>query len=198
MTPEIILSATTFALIGSFTPGPNNAMLLSSGVNYGFQRTLPHIIGITIGYAVMFTAVALGLGRVFLLQPQLYTALRVASTIYLLWLAWKIATASAPHDGQATGSPLTFWQAVLFQWVNPKGVALALAASASFLNPDNLAVDLPVMLALVVAMSASSATTWALFGQGVRRVLADEKRLKLFNRVMALALVASLWPLLRN
>ena len=195
MTPDILFSATAFALAGSFTPGPNNTMLLTSGVNFGFRRTLPHIAGIVIGYAVMFAAVALGLGRVFVLQPALYTALKIASSLYLLWLAWRIATAASPSEGSTDRPPLSFLQAALFQWVNPKGVMLALAASANFINPDNVAADLPVMLALIIGMSFASASTWALFGQGMRRFLNEPGRLKLFNRAMALALIASLWPL---
>lgn len=170
-------------------------MLLTSGVNSGFRRTLPHIAGIVIGYAVMFAAVALGLGRVFILQPALYTALKIASSLYLLWLAWRIATAAGPSEGADERPPLTFLQAALFQWVNPKGVMMALAASANFINPDNVRADLPVMLALIIVMSFASASTWALFGQGMRQFLAEPRRLKLFNRAMALALIASLWPL---
>ncbi len=195
MTPDILLSATAFAIVGSFTPGPNNAMLLTSGVNFGYRRTLPHIAGIVIGYAVMFAAVALGLGRVFVTEPALYTALKIASSIYLLWLAWRIATAANPSEGAVEKAPLSFLQAALFQWVNPKGVMLALAAAANFLDPDNPAADLPIMLALVIVMSFASASTWALFGQGVRRFLNEPGRLKVFNIAMALALVASLWPL---
>ncbi|MEQ1718248.1 MAG: LysE family translocator [Hyphomicrobium sp.] len=196
MSPDVFLSATTFALAGSFTPGPNNTMLLASGVNYGFRRTLPHIAGITIGYAVMFAAVALGLGSLFTMQPLLYTALKIASSIYLLWLAWCIATATEPGEGAVERPPLTFLQAALFQWVNPKGVLLGIAASANFLDPKNLSVDLPIILALIIVMSLASASTWALFGQGLRGFLAPPGRLKIFNRVMGLALVASLWPLL--
>ncbi len=197
MTPDVLFSATAFALAGSFTPGPNNAMLLTSGVNFGFSRTLPHIAGVTFGYGVMFAVVALGLGRLFALQPELYTALKVASSLYLLWLAWRIATAAGPSEGADERPPLTFLQAALFQWVNPKGVMMALAASANFINPDNLAADLPVMLALIGVMSLASASTWTLFGQGLRRFLNEPGRLKVFNQLMALALVASLWPLFR-
>ena len=170
-------------------------MLLTSGVNFGFRRTLPHIAGIVIGYAVMFATVALGLGRVFVSQPALYTALKIASSLYLLWLAWRIATAAGPSQGAAERPPVSFLQAALFQWVNPKGVMMALAASANFIDPDNVPADLPVMLALIIAMSLASASTWALFGQGMRQFLAEPRRLTLFNRAMALALIASLWPL---
>lgn len=195
MTPEVFLSATTFTLAGSFTPGPNNAMLLASGVNHGYRRTLPHIAGIVLGYAVMFAAVSMGLGRIFAVHPGLYTALKVASTIYMLFLAWKIATSVGFSDGNVA-EPLTFLQAASFQWVNPKGVALALAASASFINPASFETDLAIMLGLVSAMSFASASAWAWFGQGLRQFLMQSRRLRVFNIAMGLALVASLWPML--
>lgn len=197
MDSNVFVSAALFALVTSFTPGPNNAMLLASGVNYGFKRTLPHIIGITIGYAVMFAAVALGVGEVFAAEPRLYAALQVFSVIYMLWLAWKIAHAG---DVNSTSSrePLTFLQAALFQWINPKGVAIAIVASANFLKPTTLAYDLPIMLLLVLFVSVTSASTWALFGQSVRGVLASERRRRIFNWTMAVLLVASLWPLIAD
>lgn len=197
MDSNLFASAALFAVVTSFTPGPNNAMLLASGVNYGFKRTLPHILGITIGYAVMFAAVALGVGQVFAAEPKLYAALQVFSVIYMLWLAWKIANA-----GEATGGgvrePLTFLQAALFQWVNPKGVAIAIAAAANFLKPETLSFDLPVMLTLILAVSLASTSTWALFGQGVRGLLESDRRRRIFNWTMAVLLVASLWPLLAD
>lgn len=190
-------SAALFAVVTSFTPGPNNAMLLASGVNYGFQRTLPHILGITIGYAVMFAAVALGVGEIFAAEPRLYAALQIFSVIYMLWLAWRIANAGNAKSETAR-EPLTFMQAALFQWINPKGVAIAIAAAANFLKPATLAIDLPIMLALILFVSLTSASTWALFGQGVRGLLASERRRTIFNWTMAVLLIASLWPLLAN
>lgn len=202
---DVFVSAVLFVLVGSFTPGPNNTMLLASGVNYGFSRTLPHILGVVIGYAIMFTALALGLGSLFVANPHLFEALRIASAVYLGWLAWKIATAARQHhareaDGSAEGNgrPLTFLQAALFQWINPKGVGLGLAASVNFIRPEQITTDLPVMLALILFMSFTSASAWALFGQGVRELLEDETRRICFNRVMAVALLASLWPLFSN
>lgn len=186
-----------FAVVTSFTPGPNNAMLLASGVNYGFRRTLPHILGITIGYAVMFAAVALGVGQVFAAEPRLYAALQIFSVIYMLWLAWKIANASEANSASSR-EPLTFLQAALFQWINPKGVAIAIAAAANFLKPGSLAYDLPVMLALILFVSLTSASAWAMFGQGVRGLLSSERRRRIFNWTMAVLLVASLWPLIAD
>ncbi|MBR2534767.1 MAG: LysE family translocator [Hyphomicrobium sp.] len=191
------MSAAMFAVVTSFTPGPNNAMLLASGVNYGFRRTLPHILGITIGYAVMFAAVAMGVGQIFAAEPRLYAALQVFSVVYMLWLAWKIANAG-DAKGDASREPLTFLQAALFQWINPKGVAIAIAAAANFLKPESLAYDLPVMLALILFVSLTSASTWALFGQGVSGLLGSARRRQVFNWTMAVLLVASLWPLIAD
>lgn len=197
MDSNVFMSAAMFALVTSFTPGPNNAMLLASGVNYGFRRTLPHILGITIGYAVMFAAVAMGVGQIFAAEPRLYAALQVFSVVYMLWLAWKIANAGDTKS-DASREPLTFLQAALFQWINPKGVAIAIAAAANFLKPESLAFDLPVMLALILFVSLTSASTWALFGQSVRGLLGTARRRQVFNWTMAVLLVASLWPIIAD
>jgi len=197
MDSNVFLSAAMFAVVTSFTPGPNNAMLLASGVNYGFRRTLPHILGITIGYAVMFAAVAMGVGQIFAAEPRLYAALQVFSVVYMLWLAWKIANAGDANS-DASREPLTFLQAALFQWINPKGVAIAIAAAANFLKPGSLAYDLPIMLGLILFVSLTSASAWALFGQGVRGLLGSARRRQVFNWTMAVLLVASLWPLIAD
>lgn len=196
MTPEIFVSATAFAIVTAFTPGPNNAMLLASGVNYGFARTVPHIAGVTIGYGVMFAAVGLGVGRFIIDHPTLHHALKLASGAYLAWLAWRIATAGGEAAETSAGRPQTFLEAALFQWINPKGVAIALAASAAYIDPASPGQDLAILSAMIFLVSLASASTWALFGQGVRGFLADPKRRRIFNYAMALALLATLWPLL--
>lgn len=196
MTPEVFASATLFAVAASFTPGPNNAMLLASGVNYGFARTIPHIAGVTIGYAIMFAAVAFGVGQFIFAHPILYLGLQIASAVYLVWLAWRIATAEGEARADGSSKPQTFFEAALFQWINPKGVAAALTASASFIKPETFAEDLAVVSAMIFVVSVTSASTWALFGQALRAVLADPLRRRIFNYLMAAALLVTLWPLL--
>lgn len=198
MTAEIFASAVTFALVASFTPGPNNAMLLASGVNHGFVRTLPHIAGITIGYGIMFAVVALGVGRFIVERPHLYLALKIASAVYLAWLAYKIATSSGAADSQTGSEPLTFLQAALFQWINPKGVGMALAASAAFISPVNFGEDLAILSVIIFVASMTSASAWAYFGQLVRGLLSDPARRRIFNYVMAALLLATVWPLFAN
>jgi threonine/homoserine/homoserine lactone efflux protein len=199
LSQHLILSLVTFAFVSAMTPGPNNTMLLTSGVNFGFKRTRPHVWGVVIGFTIMMLAVALGVGRVFVLFPALFSTLRVASIAYLLWLAWRIATAGTSNPiATAEARPMTFFEAALFQWVNPKGWMVALSVAANFVSPDSLWFDAAVLTAIFLAVSLISATTWAFFGTSLRPLLADERSMRIFNVAMAVALVASLWPLVHE
>jgi threonine/homoserine/homoserine lactone efflux protein len=199
MSQDLILSLIVFAFVGAMTPGPNNTMLLASGVNFGFRRTRAHMLGVTIGFTVMVLAVGLGIGRVFTLFPPLYTVMRVVSIAYLLWLAWRIATAGAtdPIVGDEA-RPMTFIEAALFQWVNPKGWMVALSVAANYVAPDHLWADVTVLSLVFLIISLISTSSWALFGTSLRPFLADAQAMRIFNVAMALALVASLWPIVRD
>ncbi|MEM9148238.1 MAG: LysE family translocator [Pseudomonadota bacterium] len=182
-----------FAAVTTFTPGPNTLMLMASGANFGVRRTVPHMLGILIGFAVMILLVGIGVMGVFEAFPEAETALKVASVAYLLWLAWKIANAAPPQEGAAAGQPMTFLQAALFQWVNPKAWSMALSAIAVYAPSRSLAAV--ALVALVFALVTLPAVgCWSAAGQQMRRWLAKPGRLRLFNRTMALLLVASLWP----
>ncbi len=193
---HILISLAAFAFATSVTPGPNNMMLLASGVNFGFQRTVPHMLGISLGHALMVFLVGMGLAGVFLAQPLLVTALKVASVAYMLWLAWKIATAAAPKEGQVGGRPFSFGQAAAFQWVNPKAWAMALTATTVYAPGPGWAA-MAAVAGVFAAVNLPSVAVWAAMGQGLRRWLAVPGRLRVFNVVMAVLLVASLWPVLR-
>ena len=125
---ELLSALAVFAFVTSITPGPNNLMLMASGANYGFRRTIPHMLGIGIGFTVMLLLVGAGLIQIFDRWPLAHDVLKVVSVAYLLWLAWKTATAAGISDGDARGRPMTFLQAAAFQWVNPKAWAMALTA----------------------------------------------------------------------
>ena len=144
---DIFLALAAFATVTAFTPGPNNIMVTASGVNFGFTRTLPHILGITLGFVVLLLGCAAGLGAIFAAYPPLQIVLKVAGALYMLWLAWKVATsAPSPAEPDEVARPLSFWQAALFQWVNPKAVVIALSAIAIYVRPANWQVDLVVLL----------------------------------------------------
>ncbi|MBE2275311.1 MAG: LysE family translocator [Rhodobacteraceae bacterium] len=193
MTPDLLLALLGFALVTSVTPGPNNMMLLASGVNFGFRRTVPHILGITLGHSLMVFLVGLGLAGLFRAWPVSLSLLKVVSVVYMLWLAWKIAHAGAPGEGRARPRPFSFLQAAAFQWVNPKAWAMALGAVTAYVLQPSVAVYLAVA-AVFAAVNLPSVSLWAAAGQGLRRWLEAPARLRAFNWTMAALLVASLWP----
>lgn len=193
---ETLLALVGFAFVTSVTPGPNNLMLLASGANFGFRRTVPHMLGISLGHALMVLLVGLGVGGIFAALPALGAALKVAAVIYMLWLAWKIARSAPPEEGDAAGRPFSFWQAAAFQWVNPKAWAMALTATTVYAPGHGL---LPMALVALVFASVNlpSVSVWTVLGREVARFLDGEGRLRAFNWTMAGLLVLSLWPVLR-
>ena len=193
---DTAVALVSFAFVASITPGPNNIMLTASGVNFGFTRTIPHMLGIGAGFMALLLAVGFGLGAVFTLFPPLKTVLKVAGAVYMLWLAWKIAQAGGGGDGaQPPGRPLTFWEAVAFQWVNPKGVVMAAGAMAIYVRPDHLAADVVAVTLVFGLVNVPSVGTWAAFGHVLRNALREPAKLRLFNIAMALLLVASIVPM---
>lgn len=198
MTPELMLAFASFAFVGSITPGPNNAMLLASGLNHGFRRTVPHIAGISLGCVAMLVLVGLGLGAVFDAVPVLYTALRYAGAAYLLWLAWNIARSGPMADRQTSGRPMTFWQAAAFQWVNPKAWILVVGAVSTYAPRDGFELNVAVLAVLLGLVNAPSICVWAGFGTMLRPLLADPRRARMFNMAMAALLVLSLLSILKG
>src|SRR6201991_1640325 len=197
MSQQLLLAFVVFAAVMFFTPGPNNIMVLSSGLTYGFRRTMPHILGITFGFAFMVGAVGLGFGTVFIAYPLLQTILKYAGAAYLIYLAAAIAmSGTAKSDGAIGRGPMTFWGAAVFQWINVKGWVMvigsitAYAAIATF--PWNIVIQ--TLIVLVVGIPATVA--WALFGSALRPVLSSPTAIRAFNIVMALLLLASLIPVL--
>ena len=161
MTSELLLAFILFAFVTSVTPGPNNMMLLASGVNFGIRRSLPHMLGISLGFMLLVAAVGLGLGQLFEQFPPLYTVLRYGGAAYLLYLAWKIAGSGAPDaDGKATGKPFTFLQAAAFQWVNPKAWIMAIGAITTYTPQEGFLVNVLLIAALNAGLpSPPRATT---------------------------------------
>ena len=193
MTYDLLIALLGFAFVTSVTPGPNNMMLLASGVNFGFRRTIPHMLGISVGHSFMVLLVGLGLAGVFVAWPLALLALKVVSVAYMLWLAWKIAHANAPGSGKEAAQPMTFLQAAAFQWVNPKAWAMALGAVAAYVPEPSFGAYLTVAL-VFSAVNLPSVSVWAGVGQAVRRWLEGPGRLRAFNWTMAGLLVLSLWP----
>lgn len=199
MTPQILLALAGFSLVSSITPGPNNLMLLASGVNYGFVRTIPHMLGIGAGFAMLLLAVGFGLGQLLVHAPLAYTTLKFAGGAYLLYLAWRIAVSGPVEAGQGAGSgrPMLFVEAAAFQWVNPKAWVMAVTAMTLYTNADNHTFSVLIVVAVFTIINVPCVSVWCGMGTGLRGFLSDVKRLRIFNVTMALLLVASLWPMLR-
>ena len=170
-------------------------MLTASGVNFGFRRTVPHMLGITLGFPVMVAAIGLGLGGLFETYPRIHEILKYAGIAYLLWLSWKIATAARTEDIGAKAKPLNFLQAAGFQWVNPKAWMIAVGAIATYTTLQGDVIEEVLLIAIVFGfVTIPSVTIWTLFGTAIRRLLKSDRARTLFNWSMATLLMASLLP----
>ena len=196
MTPELLIAFIAFAFVTSVTPGPNNTMLLASGANFGLRRTLPHMLGISLGLMLLVLSVGLGLGQLFEQVPVFYTLLRYVGAAYLLYLAWKIANAGAPSSqASASGKPFSFLQAAAFQWVNPKAWIMAIGAITTYTPQDNFITNVVLIATLFALVNCPTMSVWTVVGSLLRNWLQDARRLRVFNIGMALLLVASLYPI---
>jgi threonine/homoserine/homoserine lactone efflux protein len=191
---ELFFAFVLFAAVMFFTPGPNNIMVMSSGLTYGFRRTLPHILGVVVGFAFMVGAVGVGFGTVFLAFPILQTILRYVGAAYLIYLAVMIAMAGPPKPGEASRGPLTFWQGAMFQWVNVKGWVAIIGTITAYAGIAQFPLNIVLQVLIFLLMGTASITTWTLFGSALRPFLTSPRLVQAFNIAMALLLLASLYP----
>lgn len=191
---DILISLAAIAFAASLTPGPNNSMLASSGATYGTFATVPHILGVCLGFPVMIFLVGLGLGEIFRQLAGLQLSIRVLGAAMMLWIAWKIATGGRPGQAGATSRPLGFFAAAAFQWVNPKSWLAAIAVTSQFVTASEPVKSALIVALVFVAAGLVSTLAWTLFGQFLGRFLQSESRLRVFNYVMAALLLAFLLP----
>ena len=207
MQPEQLLPLIGFIIAMVATPGPNNLMLMAAGANFGFRRSLPHLLGISVGCQILLLAIALGLGQLFETYPQVVTVLRAAGSLFLLCMAWQLVRPAAGQgEGQGQGQsgagaakevkPLTFWQAALFQWINPKAWMMTITAVATFANPAQFVVSTLIIGVLFLVLGFPLISAWNVGGAALKHWLQQGRRLVRFNRVMAVLLIGSLYPLL--
>ncbi|MDO8396805.1 MAG: LysE family translocator [Bradyrhizobium sp.] len=195
MSQSLLIAFVIFATVMFFTPGPNNIMLLSSGLTYGFRRTLPHVAGITIGFAFMIGAVGLGLGTIFITYPVLQTILKYAGVAYLVYLAVHIAMSGpAAPDQDNARRPMTFWGAAMFQWINVKGWVMVIGTITAYAGIASFPWNIVFQVLLSLLLGTLSCSAWALFGSALRPILTSPGAVRAFNIVMALLLLASLYP----
>ena len=197
MSPELLSALLVFCFVSSITPGPNNFMLLASGVNFGFRRTVPHMLGISVGFFILLLAVGAGLGALVTAVPAVFLVLKVAGGLYLLYIAWKIATATALGEGKVGARPMRFIEAAAFQWVNPKAWVMAVSSMAAYTVPSHYWTSVLIIGFVFAVINFPTVSSWAGFGSLLRDWLSHPVRLRVFNVTMAVLLVASLWPMLR-
>lgn len=195
---EVVSALLVFSFVSSVTPGPNNFMLLASGVNFGLRRTLPHMVGIAFGFFSLLLSIGLGLGALFSAFPQLQLVMKICGGTYLVYLAWKIATSrSMGKSNDEADQPMTFLQAAAFQWVNPKAWVMGMTAMAIYSTTAAPYLSVLIVAMGFVTMAVPTFYIWAGFGVALRGFLSDPARLKWFNIAMGVALVVTLWPMLR-
>lgn len=195
---SLLFAISLFAFVMSVTPGPNNIMLLASGAQFGYQKTLPHIFGIIIGVATLLSAVLFGLGLIFERYPALYDLLKVVGSIYLLWLAWKIASASTDiamfNSGKRKTAPMTLFGAFAFQFVNPKAWAMSIGSISSFAIAGERYIESGLWIMFCFAITGFIAISlWACLGVSIAQCLTTPKRKKVFNYIMGLMTICTLF-----
>ncbi len=192
----MILSITSFGLASTMTPGPNNITLLSSGLTFGYRRTIPHALGINFGFPVMVICVGLGVGKLFEVFPFVYTTLKVVGISYLIWMAWHIAnTKGSLTTENKKDKPFTFLQAALFQWINPKAWVMAITSTAAFITDHQIAFFQVMIISCIFFFCAILSTnSWALGGVMLRRFIQNERFIQIFNIAMAILIVGSIIP----
>jgi threonine/homoserine/homoserine lactone efflux protein len=197
MSQQLLLAFLVFAIVTLFTPGPNNVMLLSSGLNFGVRRTLPHVAGVTIGFAVMVAAAGLGFGAVFATYPVLQTVLKYAGAAYLVYLALVIGLSKAPEPGDADRrKPMTFLGAAAFQWVNVKGWVMIIGTITAYAAMATYPWNILTQAGIFLCFGFLSSLTWALFGRWLQPLVKSPWAVRTINWSMAALLLGSLYPVL--
>lgn len=180
-----------FALSTTLTPGPNNFMLLNSGLHFGIKKSLPHYLGICVGFPLMMLIVSLGLGQLFLQHLWIKHFLKIFGSLYMLYLAWQILDASAQVKMNKQLKPFGFFQAILFQWINPKAWLMAIGAISIFSLTANYFNNAMTIGTVFLFMCLPCIGIWMIFGKFLQQILTEEKHRKWFNIVMATCLIAS-------
>ncbi len=194
---ELILPIAAFAFTATITPGPNNIMIMASGVNFGALRSLPHLFGICFGFAIMVVLLGVGFGVVFQEFPILHEAIKIVGVLYLLYLAWRIANAGNQSGEKNRSKPLTFIQSALFQWVNPKAWVMGSSAIAAYTRVgENIFLQVLLIAFIFLLVAFPSTGSWLIFGRTMQRFLQKPIHQNAFNISMALLLVATVIPVI--
>ena len=179
----------TFYFTMFFTPGPNNAMLTASGMKFGFIKTLPHLIGISLGHVLQIGLTCFGLANLFLIYPEVQLYMKILCFLYLLYLGWKMI-GSFSLIQKETGRPLRFYEASLFQFINPKAWSIAVTVASGFFPSDeNIFIGVIFVTITAAVINLPTCSLWALFGSGLRKFINNEKAKKIIEYLLAILLI---------
>ena len=193
----MISTELTFALVSFYfvmfvTPGPNNIMLFASGVKYGFKKTIPHILGIPLGHFVQISLVSLGLGFVFQVYPMVQQVLKIIGCLYLFFLAYRMFGSLNMKESKKTGRPLKFYEAALFQILNPKAWVIAITAVSVFFPKDeSFITGLLFLTCIAPIVNLPSISIWVLFGSSIRVLISNLTVKKTIEVILAVLLVGT-------
>jgi len=192
---DLFFSVLLFAASTTVTPGPNNVMIMTSGLNHGIRKSLPHLLGISIGFPLMLILIGIGLGSLFETFPVIHEIIKITGVLYLLYLSWLIAASPTSAMEDKVLNPLSFFQAVLFQWVNPKAWVVAIGAVSAFTSlSSNFYKEVMMISIIFFFVAIPNLSIWLFFGIGLKRILKQPFYQKIFNILMALLLVGSISP----
>lgn len=190
-------SLVLFCFVMAATPGPNNMMVMASGARWGVRRTFPHLLGVAIGFPVMLALIGAGLGAFIQTSKPVHAVSEGIAALFTLWIAWRIATSGTPHEmAVKSARPLSFFEAVLFQWINPKAWAIGFVAVALYAH-DHVAfwASLARICGIFILICMVCLLAWAALGRGAARLLPTSRHFRLFNVAMATLLIVAMVPL---
>jgi threonine/homoserine/homoserine lactone efflux protein len=195
---EYFISLMVFTFVSSVTPGPNNIMLFASGVNHGIKKSLPHYFGICGGFVFLVACVGFGLGALFKQSPLLHQILQIVGALYLVYFAWKIANSKSSSSSGEIRNPITFFEAALFQWINPKAWVMAIGSVAAFTIQTNIVSSIAMIIGMYFIMGLFAMGIWLTLGVSLQSFLNSNKRQRIFNITMAILLLISIIPIISS
>ena len=196
---ELMAAFAVFSLVTAITPGPNNFLLLGSGVNFGWRRSLPHVLGIVVGVSIVLVVMGLGLGQFLEANPDVHQVIRWPGVAVILYFAWKIMASTSLESSREEYRPFTFVEACLFQWINPKALIIVLTMITAYTSPDYpVYSQLTVMLLIGIVTAIVATTTWVMIGVNLHQIVKKPGHLRVFNSCMGLALVIAVLPIILN
>jgi threonine/homoserine/homoserine lactone efflux protein len=190
-----LVPALIFFFVMAITPGPNNFMIMFSGINYGFKKSLPHLFGIILGFPILIIGIGFGLDVAFNQLPWLQQLIKYAGVVFLIYMAYRIAMTSNESKSHSKSKPLTFLQVVLFQWINPKAVIMTITGISVYITSGDVKSQVLVLAVSNVLVTVPSASVWLFLGLWLQKLITNDANIKLFNRAMALLLMFSIVPI---